>query len=117
MIPLSKERLDMAAYTFSYHMNGGCVLETDPFRVMSMFERHCSGTDLKNIHLVIVHPASRKIVNADFFSRSCLQNLHTFTRTKVTKTKIKLCGTFSIDLSILYIHLWSFQNDPWYVSS
>ena len=31
MIPLSKERLDMAAYTFSYHLNGGCVLETDPF--------------------------------------------------------------------------------------
>ncbi len=31
MIPLSKERLDMAAYTFSHHMNGGCVLETDPF--------------------------------------------------------------------------------------
>jgi hypothetical protein len=28
MIPLSKERFDMAAYTFSYHMNGGCVLET-----------------------------------------------------------------------------------------
>ncbi len=27
MIPLSKERLDMAAYTFSYHMNRGCVLE------------------------------------------------------------------------------------------
>jgi hypothetical protein len=31
MIPLSKERLDMAAYTFLCHMNGGCVLETDPF--------------------------------------------------------------------------------------
>jgi hypothetical protein len=31
MIPLSQERLDMAAYTFSYHTNGGCVLETDPF--------------------------------------------------------------------------------------
>ncbi len=31
MVPLSKERLDMAAYTFSYHMNGGFVLETDPF--------------------------------------------------------------------------------------
>ncbi len=30
-IPLSQERLDMAAYTFSYHMNGGCVLETNPF--------------------------------------------------------------------------------------
>jgi hypothetical protein len=31
MIPLSKDRLDMAAYTFSHHMNGGCVLETDLF--------------------------------------------------------------------------------------
>ena len=31
MIPLSKERLDMAAYTFSYHMNEGCLTETDPF--------------------------------------------------------------------------------------
>ncbi len=30
-IPLSPERLDMAAYTFSYHMNGGCTLETDSF--------------------------------------------------------------------------------------
>ncbi len=30
-IPLSQERLDMAAYTFSYHMSGGCLLETDPF--------------------------------------------------------------------------------------
>ncbi len=30
-IPLSPERLDMAAYTFSYHMNGGCASETDPF--------------------------------------------------------------------------------------
>ncbi len=31
MIPLSKERLDMAAYTFSYHMNKGCTLEKDFF--------------------------------------------------------------------------------------
>ena len=31
MIPLSKERLDMAAYTFSYHMNEGCLTETNPF--------------------------------------------------------------------------------------
>jgi hypothetical protein len=27
----SPERLDMAAYTFSYHMNKGCALESDPF--------------------------------------------------------------------------------------
>jgi hypothetical protein len=31
MIPLSKERLDMAEYTFLYYMNGGCLTETDPF--------------------------------------------------------------------------------------
>jgi hypothetical protein len=31
VIPSSQERLDMAAYTFSYHMNRGCVLETNPF--------------------------------------------------------------------------------------
>ena len=27
VIPLSPERLDMAAYLFSYHMNGGCAFE------------------------------------------------------------------------------------------
>jgi hypothetical protein len=30
-IPLSPERLDMAAYTISYHINKGCALESDPF--------------------------------------------------------------------------------------
>ncbi len=31
IIPLSPAILDMAAYTFLYHMNGGCALESDPF--------------------------------------------------------------------------------------
>jgi hypothetical protein len=31
-IPLSPERLVMAAYTFSYHMNGGCALESEPYK-------------------------------------------------------------------------------------
>jgi hypothetical protein len=31
MIPSSQERLNTAAYIFSYHMNGGSSLETDPF--------------------------------------------------------------------------------------
>jgi hypothetical protein len=31
IIPLSKERLDMAAYTFTYHMENGCALEKDRF--------------------------------------------------------------------------------------
>ena len=30
-ISLSPARLDMVAYTFSYHMNGGCALAKDPF--------------------------------------------------------------------------------------
>jgi hypothetical protein len=30
-IPLSPERLDIATYTVSYHMNKGCALESDPF--------------------------------------------------------------------------------------
>ena len=30
-IPLSAERLDMAAYTFSYHVDEGCALEADSF--------------------------------------------------------------------------------------
>jgi hypothetical protein len=31
IIPLSKESLDMAAYTFTYHMENGCALEKDQF--------------------------------------------------------------------------------------
>jgi hypothetical protein len=30
-IPLYPVRLDMAKYTFYYHMSGGCALESDPF--------------------------------------------------------------------------------------
>jgi hypothetical protein len=30
-IPISPERLAMAAYTFSYHKNEGCALKSDPF--------------------------------------------------------------------------------------
>jgi hypothetical protein len=30
-ISLSPDRLDMVTYTFLYHMNGGCTLETDSF--------------------------------------------------------------------------------------
>jgi hypothetical protein len=32
VIPLSIERLDMAACTFTYHMEYGCALKKDPFR-------------------------------------------------------------------------------------
>jgi hypothetical protein len=59
-----------------------------------MFEKHCSGTDLKNIHSVIVHCVSRKTVNATFSFRSSLLIVHAFTKTEETRIKIKLCGIF-----------------------
>ena len=82
-----------------------------------MFEKHCSGTDLKNIHSFIEHRVSRKTVNAAFSFCSCLLTVHAFTRVKETRIKIILCGIFWTDWSTMCIHLWSFQNDPWVVSS
>jgi hypothetical protein len=82
-----------------------------------MFEKHCSGTDLKNIYSVIVHCVSRKTVNAGFSFRSCLLTVHAFTRIKETRIKIKLCDIFWMDQSTMCIHLWFFQKDPWVVSS
>jgi hypothetical protein len=64
-----------------------------------MFEKHCSGTDLKNIYSVIVHCVSRKTVNAGFSFHSCLLTVHAFTRIKETRIKIKLCGIFWTDWS------------------
>ena len=31
ILPLSKERMDIAAYTYSYHMKHGCATENDKF--------------------------------------------------------------------------------------
>ncbi len=82
-----------------------------------MFEKHCSGKDLKNIHSVIVHCVSRKTVNAGFSFHSCLLTVHAFTRIKETRIKVKLCGIFWTDWSTMCIHLWFFQKDPRVVSS
>ncbi len=82
-----------------------------------MLGKHCSDTDLKNTHSVIVHHVSRKTVNAGFFFHSCLPSVHAFTRIKETRIKIKHCGTFWMDRSMTCIHLWSFHNNQWVVSS
>jgi hypothetical protein len=87
------------------------------FGGISMFKKHCSGTDLKNIHLVIVHRVSRKTVNAGFSFHSCLLTVHAHTRIKETRIKINHCGIFWTDWSTMCIHLWSFQNSPWVDSS
>ncbi len=59
-----------------------------------MSKKHCSGTDLKNTHSVIVHHVSRKTVNAGFSFHSCLLTVHAFTRIKETRIEIKPCGIF-----------------------
>jgi hypothetical protein len=82
-----------------------------------MSEKHCSGTDLKNIHSVIVHRVSRKTVNAGFSFGACLLTVHAFMRMKETRIKIKPCGIFWTDWLTMCIHSWSFQNNPWVVSS
>jgi hypothetical protein len=88
IIPLSKERLDMAAYTFMYHMENGSALEKNNFGVIHIFRNSCSNIGLKNIHPVTRHLASRKDVSVDSFSHLCQLPLHTFMRIKVTKMKM-----------------------------
>ena len=86
IIPLLPLRLDMAAYTFSYHMSGGCALELDPFwgnnciretLLKYRFEKHSA-----------FHSAScsKKAVSVGFFTHSSQLFLHTYTRTEVTTT-------------------------------
>ncbi len=47
--------------------------------------RGASRSDSKNTHIVMLHPASRKIVSVDSCFLSCLQHVHTFTKIKGTK--------------------------------
>jgi hypothetical protein len=96
-IPLSPARLDMAAYTFSNHMNGGCALEKDSFwgkmHVQEMllkhrFEEHSS-----------CHSGScfKKVASVDSFFLICLHHVHTSTKVKETTTRTRLCGTHWMD--------------------
>ncbi len=92
IIPLSKERLDMAAYTFTYHVENGCALEKDCFAG----NKHVQELLLK--YRFVEHSAchkafaSRKDVNVDSFSHLCRLPVYTFMRIKVFKMKMKYCG-------------------------
>jgi hypothetical protein len=107
----------MAAYTFSYHMNGDCVIETNPFGgninvqetlLRYRFEEHSFS-----------HNALRfkKDCECRFLFPFMSTNCTCITKIKETRIKIKLCGIFWTDQSTMCIHLWSFQKDPWVVSS
>ncbi len=116
-IPLSKERLDIAAYTSLYHMNGGCALEKDAFWGNShvreillkyRFEEHSP-----------CHVAScfKKDCECRFMFPSYLQLVHTFTRIKETTIKTKHCGTPQMDQSTVSIPFLFSPRDQWAVSS
>ncbi len=103
IIPLSKERLDMAAYTFSYHMENGCAVKKDPFwgnknvrelLLKYRFQEHSA-----------YHKAScfKKGCQCDFFSHLCQQPLHTFMRIKVTTMKKKYYGIHQMDQQERYV--------------
>jgi hypothetical protein len=93
-IPLLPERLDMAAYTFLYHMNGGCTLESDPFwgnnnicktllkyRFKEHSACHCASCFKNGCKCKFLFP---------FMSTP----LHTYMRIEVTTTRMKPCGFF-----------------------
>ena len=67
VIPLSPERLDMAAYLFSYHVKGGCAFETDPFWGNKSIHETLLKYSLKNTQHFILHHVLKKDVSVVFF--------------------------------------------------
>ncbi len=92
IIPLSKERLDMAAYTFSITWKMIVLSKKTHFRGIKMFVNSCSNLSLKNILPITKHLASKKDVSVNFFSYLYRQHLRTFMRIKVTTMKKKFYG-------------------------
>jgi hypothetical protein len=89
IIPLSKERLDMAAYTFTYHMENGCALEKDQF---------WGNKHIQELLLNYRFEEHSAFHNASCFKKGCecrflfLFMSTTSTWIKVTKMKMKYCG-------------------------
>jgi hypothetical protein len=79
IIPLSRERLDMAAYTISYHMENDCALEKDSSWGNEYFWELLLKLRFEELPIT-KRLASRKDVSVDFFSHLYQQPLHTFMR-------------------------------------
>jgi hypothetical protein len=76
VIPLSPARLDVAAYTYSYHMSGGCALESDPF---------WSNTCIRETLLKYRSEEHSASHSASCFKKGCeYKILHTFMSTPST---------------------------------
>ncbi len=107
----------MAAYTFLYHMNGGCALETDPF--------------WGNIHVQETLLKYRFEEHSSCLSASCFKKdcecrflfpfmstlVHSFTRIKETTIRTKHCGTPWMDQSTVCTPFLFSPKDLWAISS
>jgi hypothetical protein len=113
IIPLSKERLDMAAYTFLFYMENGCAKENNPFwgnvNVRELLLKHRFEDHFA------CHKAScfKKGCECRFLFHLCQQPIPTFTKIKVTRIKKKYCGIHLMDQLQKYVPLLFYQKDPW----
>jgi hypothetical protein len=121
-IPLSPERLDMAAYTFSHHMKGGCALESDSF-----WEHNNTRKTLLKYRFE-EHSACHC---ASCFKKGCKHRfLFTFMSTHSTyihedggdnnnNETLWFClnGSINSVYPFMCIHSWLSPKDPWAASS
>jgi len=116
-IPLTPARLDMAAYTFSYHRNGGCALEKDSF----WGNMHVRETLLK--HRFKEHSSChcgscfKKSCECRFMFPIYQHHVHTYMKIKETTTRTRLCGTHWMDQLTLCTPFLFSPKDRWVVST
>jgi hypothetical protein len=118
VISLSSERLDMAAYTFIYHMEYGCALEKDPFwgniyicelLLKYRFEEYSASHSMS---------CFKKGCECRFlFPFLSAKTVHTFMRTEVRRMKKKHCFIHEMDQELGYIPVLFYQKDPWVAST
>jgi hypothetical protein len=86
---MSKERLDMAAYLYSYHMDHGCAKEKDKLWGNETFREALLKKDSKSTHIITNHLVSRKDLNADSCSHFHQLQIPTFMKIEVKRMKMK----------------------------
>jgi hypothetical protein len=91
-IPLSPEKLDMAAYTFSSHMKEGCALELDPFWGLNNIRQTLLKYRIEEHSACHCASCFKRAENVGFFFHSCQLLLHVYMRIEMTTTQMKLCG-------------------------
>jgi hypothetical protein len=115
-IPLLPERLDMVAYTISYHMNKGCALESNPFG---------EHKDIRKILLKYWFEEHSACHCAWCFKKSCKCRFFPFMSTPSTyihedrgDNNINETLWFCLNGSINSVYpLWLSPKDQWTVSS